>query len=89
MRAGGVKERLNWEWKARVDGGMSKGGGFLRIGWSSHMFAIEVVNCRGCGVEVKLKMKLDRRRPSGGSNALTTLGQFCNGLERSDSRSNE
>ena len=38
MRAGGVKERLNWERKARVDGGMSTGGGFRWIGWSFHMF---------------------------------------------------
>jgi len=37
MSAGGVNERLNCERNARVDGGISTGGGFLWIGWSSHI----------------------------------------------------
>lgn len=39
MSAGGVNERLNCERNARVDGGMSTGGGFRWIGWSSHIFS--------------------------------------------------
>lgn len=37
MRAGGVNERLKGERKARVEGGMSIGGGGRLIGSSSHI----------------------------------------------------
>ena len=41
ISAGGVNERLKGERKARVDGGMSTGGGFRWIGTSFHILPRE------------------------------------------------